>query len=570
MRKITVAILAFLLLFSISLPVSAASQVSGANYHATVATDGSCQVTLTVTLHLEEAVGDLTFPLPRAAGNVTLNGSWVRTQTTDTARLVDLSGTLGGLTGDFSITLQYTLSRLVAVGEDGKLQLELPMLAGFRYPIAALDFSVTVPGQISEVPAFSSGYHGINIEKDLAFSVSGATITGSATKELKDRETLTMYLTVDESLFPQARRFSMNFSFTFVATSLCAVLALGYWLLFLRCPMARRARWSTPPHSYTAGQVPCVLNLQSADLTMMVFSWAQLGYLAIETDGLRRVRLQKRMDMGNERGGFEQRCFRELFGRQNTVDCLGNRYIRLQQKLTGLSGGIGHLLQSRHGNPKLFRCFAALVGLFIGGSLGAILGSDAALQWLIVGVFGILGGISSWWIQGWAAELRGRRKGRLLLSIGCCAAWLLMGYLAGQLMLAVLLVAGQLLAGLMAFFGGRRTREGQQTMAQMLGLRKYLCRVPRDTLQQLSNNDPEYFFTLAPYAMALGADRAFARRFGSHRLPECPYLITRSSSGWDAAQWCQLMRQTASIMDSGLQSSRKDMLKKLLNSLLGK
>lgn len=570
MRKLLSAMLALLLILSMCVTVSAATQASSANYHATVATDGSCQVTLTVTLHLEETVSDLTFPLPRAASNVTLNGAWVRTQTTDTARLVDLSDTLGGLVGDFSITMQYSMSRLVTEGEDGALQLQLPMLAGFHYPIAAMDFSVTLPGPISQTPAFSSGYHGINIEKDLTFSVSGATITGTTTKELKDRETLTMYLAVDESLFPQARRFSMNLSFPVVAISLCAVLALGYWLLFLRCPMARRARWSTPPQGYTAGQIPAVLNLQSADLTMMVFTWAQLGYLTIQTDGRQRVLLHKTMDMGNERSGFEQRCFRELFGKRDTADCLGNRYIRLQQKLAGMPGGIGHLLHPRTGNPKVFRILAAMIGLFSGGALGAILGGEAVLQWLIIGIFAILGGISSWWIQLWAAELRGRRTGRLLLSFGCCAGWLLMGYLAGQLSWSLALIAAQLLAGLMAFFGGRRTSEGLQTMGQILGLRHYLRTVPKDTLRLLSSNDPEYFFELAPYALALGADRAFARRFGGQRLPTCPYLLTKSATDWDALQWAQLMRQTAALMDSGLRKSRMEMLQKLLNPLFGK
>ena len=46
------------------------------------------------------------------------------------------------------------------------------------------------------------------------------------------------------------------------------------------------------------------LTFTGADLTMMVFSWAQLGYLVIHLDDNGRVMLHKRMDMGNERSSF--------------------------------------------------------------------------------------------------------------------------------------------------------------------------------------------------------------------------------------------------------------------------
>lgn len=570
MRRIIAVALAVLFLFALALPAQAASQASSAGCHVTVATDGSCQVTLTVALHLEQAVDTLTFPLPASANNVTLNGSWVRTQKTDTARIVDLSDTFGGLIGDFSFTLQYTMSRLITEGEDGSLQLQLPLLAGFTLPIAVLDFSVTLPGEIQNVPAFSSGYHGVNIEKDLTFSASGSTISGASTKELKDRETLTMYLTVDAAMFPQARRFAQSFSFTFTAITVCAILALGYWLLFLRAPLARRARWGTAPEGYSAGQIPCALMLQGADLTMMVFSWAQLGYLSIQTDGESRVLLYKRMDMGNERSSFEQRCFRDLFGKQAKVDCTGFRYIRLCQKVASLTGGIQHLIHPRSGNPKVFRFLAALIGLFSGGSMGAVLSSDAMLQWLMVGLFAILGGVSSWMIQSGTSRLRGRSQGQLLPCVISCAGWLLVSFLAEQLVWGLLLIGTQLLAGLMAFFGGRLTGEGHQTRAQLLGLRHYLCTVSRGSLQTICHGDPEYFFSMAPYAMALGADMAFARRFGSRALPQCPYLSIKGSTERSALQWAQLMRQTAAIMDSGLKQSRIDALKKLIRSLIGK
>ena len=58
-------------------------------------------------------------------------------------------------------------------------------------------------------------------------------------------------------------------------------LALLYWLLTLRTLPLVSSRASTAPEGITAGELGCRLTLTGGDLTMMVFSWAQLGYLLI-------------------------------------------------------------------------------------------------------------------------------------------------------------------------------------------------------------------------------------------------------------------------------------------------
>ena len=68
---------------------------------------------------------------------------------------------------------------------------------------------------------------------------------------------------------------------------------------------------------------------------MMVFTWAQLGYLLIQTDGS-KVLLRKRMDMGNERSLFENKIFALLFGSRQTVDATGYPYAKLSRKVSAI------------------------------------------------------------------------------------------------------------------------------------------------------------------------------------------------------------------------------------------
>ena len=75
-------------------------------------------------------------------------------------------------------------------------------------------------------PAFSSGYHQANIEKDLYFTTSGATITAVSQAELKDHETLTMTLLVTEEMFPQKRIVAPEVETAVTLTAVFLVLAL--------------------------------------------------------------------------------------------------------------------------------------------------------------------------------------------------------------------------------------------------------------------------------------------------------------------------------------------------------
>ena len=79
MRRIAVFTLALVLFFTLTFPAAAAASASSFGAYATVSQDGSCQVSMTVRLHLDQVLTDLTFPVPKQATNVTLNGARVRT-----------------------------------------------------------------------------------------------------------------------------------------------------------------------------------------------------------------------------------------------------------------------------------------------------------------------------------------------------------------------------------------------------------------------------------------------------------------------------------------------------------
>ena len=538
------------LISALSVTVYAATGASGVNGVATVSNDSSCQVSLTVTLHLEQQMEKLLFPVPAEATGVTLNGARVSASRSDGARWVNLSRITKNVLGDVTVNIHFSLHDVIHVNQDGVLEMQLPLLSGFEYPVESLQFSVTMPGQIDVLPGFISGYHQARIEEDLTYAVEGATITGSSLKALKDHETLTMKLAVSEEMFPQSIVQIQDYHFGYVIMGICAALALLYWLVAMFNLPVWPQHSTEPPQGYTAGQLGCVIAGRGIDLSLMVLSWAQLGYILIKLEHGGQVRLYKRMDMGNERSETERRLFKKIFGKRDTVDTSGYGYASLCQAVAKKPAGIGELMGRFTGNPVIFRALAAGMGLAGGLCLAVAFADGAALQGLLVFLLGVAGTISGWYIQDFGSAVVLRSKRRLTSTLVVSVLWLLLSLIAGAFAVGAWMIFGLLLAGLLLACGGRRTELGRQTYAQVVGLRRYLCKVDKQQLQHICEADPDYFFRLAPYAMALGADMAFAKRFGSQKLNGCPYLTSGMDGHMTALQWSRVLRSAVAQMDA--------------------
>lgn len=575
MSRFLAFISCLILVLGLCVGVSAAdnTRAYSVNVFSTVSSDGSCDVSTTVTLHVETPQDKLTFPVPVDASGVTLNGSPVLTEKTEQARLVNITKILGGMTGDFSFTVGYSIHSAVEPVADSdadvkKLQLTLPLLAGFSYPIDELQFSVNLPGAVSQDPHFISGYHQADIEKDLTYSVSGGNIAGRSWTALKDHETLTMYLSAGEEMFPQTRLELPEADSIPTLIWICAGLALLYWILFLRNFLPLRDYPAVAPEGFGAGQMGTILTTAGADLHLMAFSWAQLGYVILHMDRRGKVFIRKQMEMGNERTAFEQKCFYKLFARRELVDTSTASYQRLAQIVAAQNSAPELRRGKGSGKVTLFRIIMVLAGFLSGAYFGILLGNMLDYGWIFMLILSCVGLVSSWHIQFWPQGLFLHHRSRLIVAAVLCLFWLAIGIAVGQFGLALATVLIQAAAGLLAAFGGRRTEEGRFAMGQVLSLRRHFRKLTVREVQQLCRENPEAFFDLAPYALALGQDSVFARRFGKSRLPACPYIQASNTRGLTAKQWSQLMRSILEGMSAGPKHRPMDGLRSVLDNYM--
>lgn len=523
--------------------VSAAEEETSLQVQAAVSSDGRCRVTVNATVY-KRAEGPLYFAVPQEATSVTVDGTSVQL----TSAGVELSSLLGAEAGSYTFSVSYTLRDIIEK-KDGALQLRLPLLGSNTYRVDYLRFSLTLPGSVAAKPTFQSGYHQSNIEKDIVYTIRGATITGSSAKALMDHETLTLFLAVDETMFPQPILEIFSSDIDTIGVTVSAVCAFLYWLWKLRCLPPRRKRSPYPPEGLNAGLLGTVLGLQNGNLHMMVFSWAQLGYLRIRVER-ERVILLKWMDMGNERSEFERKCFKSLFAKGSRVDCSGYRYALQCQKVARIQPPMHHLVDKRCGNRRVFQVLTTLCGLFAGLGTGLAIGFGGVLQPVTAILGAALGCYTAYHIQNWAGCLFLHKRQQLIVSSFLAIVWLVLSFLAGRLGMGILFIAFEFLAGALAYYGGRRTEEGRQAMAQILGFRRYLTRIDHHTLEALSKKNPDFYFDLAPYALALGVGKGFARQFGAKPFRECPYIDYPVKEGRTAAKWSKIMEDILDKMDA--------------------
>ena len=559
MRKALLFFVSILLLLTLTLGVSA-DQIDHSGLYATVLDDGSCQVSMTITLSMEKMDTSMRFPIPASASDVQLNGFGVGTYYSGTVQYVNLSSVLGPEETTATFTLSYRVSQVV----DSTGKLTLPLLSGFQLPINSFDFTVSFPGTVTSQPSFTSAYHQSNIESSLHWTVTGSTVSGRTTALLIDYETLEMSLKLDGNLFSHHQVIFIDSVVDDRLMQVCLLLALVYWAVFMRLGLPRFRRCGQPPQGYTAGHMRPILTLRGPDLSLMVLSWAQMGYVLLERKGGGKILIHRQMDMGNERSAYEQQLFGILFKKRDTVDTGSIFYAALCGKVEKQISVSKVLTHRRSGNPQIFRLLSLLVNVFAGVNAGLALGSNASWQIVFLILFAILGVVLGNLIQSSAQGIFLYKPGSLTKGLLAAAVWAIPFFLCGKRSLGLNTALYQFIAGILATYGGRRSADGADALSQVLGLLASFL-VPEKTSFSIAKKaDPEYFHTMAPYALSFGADRLFAYRFGKERIAECPYLLGISEADRTASQWSRILRNTLRSMNARYEGLKKE---RLINSL---
>jgi len=231
------------------------------------------------------------------------------------------------------------------------------------------------------------------------------------------------------------------------------------------------------------------------------------------------------------------------------VDATGPAYAKMCRKVIGFIPSektVGRGLYLKRKISWLLLCVRKLpYGICVAMNMTGI----AILQVLLSIALSLLAAVTAWLIQEMPYRTHLRGKVPVYIGFVCMLIWIILGILAGQVWIPLGSVFGQLLLGYLAAYGGRRTETARHDACLILGLRHYLKTVKKEELDRIQQYDPEYFFHMAPYALALGVIKPFARNFDNRRLDQCPYMVTRVQGRRTAFEWAELIAEVADAMD---------------------
>lgn len=515
------------------------AEVTSWDIDAVVAEDGEVTMAVDLIIALDGYTDTLVFPLGEGARKLTVNGVSMGIRRVDGVPSAVLENR-AGFTGVLQFRLNYTLQNCLDTA--GEWDLRIPLLApGSTYTVKYITFRVLLPGEAS-LPAFESGYLGEDVDNYMDITVAGNEISATVDTTLRDHEELILTMKTDPAVFPRVGQALRLPLICMAGAGLAWVLGLAYWASRLRWPFFRTAKQPEPPRRIHPGQIRSCLFGQGQDIALTVLSWAQEGYLTIHLSRDGAVTLHKRKDMGTERGGWEGRWFRELFGRGRTAEPGSRRYRAFRAKAEETNPQVGKYFQNS-GNPLVARGLCALSGGLLWALMGASLFYAGVIRLGAAALGGLMGLAASWLMQdAWKSAVYWDRR-PAWQGLGAAAATLLLGILSGRMGAALLVLLGQAVMGLFVVFGGRRSSLGAQCVRELCSLRRTLKHMDAKLVNRMIRREDGYYYRIAAYALAFGVDKELAAAFARVLLPECPWLVTDRPREERTTQWYLTLRQ---------------------------
>ena len=390
--------------------------------------------------------------------------------------------------------------------------------------------------------------------------ISESRITGVIETGLKDHESLEMTLTLDKAYFSGAYT-ALSFSWVGMAFILLFLaLAFGYWFSSLRSAPVRVASRMLPPDAALPCDMPFLLAGGPIQFNMLVCHWASLGYLTIFCGKNARVALRRRVDMGNERRPAEVKLFQMLFSQGDVCEGASLLYKRTAEKADEVLRRYWtkRLYQKNSGNPLIMRALGVLAGALAAAEAASPLFPAGFVRWLLLVVIFVLGGVLFGVVQyAPSAYYQGKRPVVALAAV-CALALLMLAQLGEGLLAVLLVVACEVLIGVLTLHGGKRTAFGDEIVAQALGYRKFLRRVTQSQLQSRLAQDSQYFYRILPYAEAMGLAGNLARTLGSTELEQCDWYQESKPLPRTAAGFYASLREALALLDLSIRKYGKN------------
>lgn len=461
------------------------------------------------------------------------------------------------VTGKKTYTIHYTLAHITRKGAANDIYTDL-LPTGWSTGIGSAGITMDLPADLTlkKVRVYTGGYG------------SGDSLTGGWKYE-KERHRVSVHLEnvpakcgvtiragVPEGYWKGAPSIDWT---NYLSTAILSGAVL--LLLLLRLRLGRRPQYAETVEFYAPEDMnPLEVgylvdgNVDRKDITSMFFYLASKGYIRIRETGEKNFEFEKTADISEEESGAAKRFYRGIFGTKGqkkengfTVsmkaagDRLGKAYEAVKDMTEDSFTGERSVYSKQSktaGMIGTILCVAAvflliLLALFRDGAFQA--GLMQGLGICVLGTF-LLTALMLGFRK--VSEYRYSRKRsstaiRYALWSVCYVVlcviyiYLIGGIRTGQLDLAVIagLCIFLILSPLLLFSMQIRSDWSARTQAKLKGFRNFIRDAELAKLNELVEEDPDYFYNILPYAYVLGLTDRWAKQFEQIPLEKPDWYI---------------------------------------------
>ena len=454
---------------------------------------------------------------------------------------------------------EYLLSYTLEIGDDRNSEGDFVYYnllgPGWQEEIKNFTFSVTLPKAVDPKNVSVTGGRVGSTALRGTFQISSdqRTITGSA-QSLKPGEALTLYIELEEGYFSEVKKF-VDLTLPLYGGAILLALAffIHSYLIWKRygqdelfVPVVR----FEPPTGLSPLEVGYLFDgvVDTKDLSSMLFYWADGGYIQIEELKKKQYRFIKRKNLKTSKS-HEEHLFNAFFdsgdGVSVTLKQLSSSTTfaeKLQKTKNKVRAYFTKERELKDQNAERRRIIPMLYGI---GALAlhswATTYSDQSKALFMLP---LLGGIVIFVITAIAIPkildlwMLAQKKKASIKGIALLFLYLLFFTFANTLY-ALLLELGLVtsiifsltalaIPIIFAFFGSitmKRSAYAQKVLEEIIGYREFIEKVEIDKLKMMIASDPELFYHVLGYAIVLGLENTWAKKFASIELTQASWYV---------------------------------------------
>ncbi len=356
-------------------------------------------------------------------------------------------------------------------------------------------------------------------------------VSGQA-ENIGENQAVTVFTNLPRGYFKNAFKLSAAFPETmFALTAILSVLYLILSLIFRsRAKFGRVVYY--PPEEMDSAKAGAIYRgaVRFTDLLSLILYWAQQDYVEIhgrkkkKTEG---IRLVKKKELPESAPAYQKTMFEALF-RDGAEEVYTQKLPEGFEKY--LRKALKELEKEFNGEKDLgLRKFLDWIAMIlVSVSFGIFIGGSSAVSLSDHMVLGVFGGIGT--LHGLEEPAEGQRRrglfrrgsrrfssmGDLPVSDGLYSGGCLVLHRRGLPHIGSLYVRWFCFWAAAALFGGSLFHFSAYRNAlwkELSGFRKFIWKGDKGTLERLLISDPDYYYRIFPYAVALGLTARWEKNF---------------------------------------------------------